>query len=186
VSVEFKEWPKIPRGGNTETITITEKIDGTNSCVILDEDGTLVGCQSRKRLIEPGNDNFGFATWAHEHAEELRSMGEGYHYGEWAGPGIQKNPHGLDERRFMLFNTARWNPENPNRPECCHVVPLLYEGQFTNDIIARVMDDLWNDYIARNLRDDTVCKPEGVVVWFHRGRRYEKHTFESPDGKWLS
>ena len=34
--VEFKEWPKIPRGLG-EQMTITEKIDGTNACIIVEE-----------------------------------------------------------------------------------------------------------------------------------------------------
>jgi hypothetical protein len=28
--------------------------------------------------------------------------------------------------------------------------------------------------------------PEGIVIWFHRGRRYEKVTFENAEGKWKS
>jgi hypothetical protein len=184
--VKFKEWAKIPRGGATETITISEKIDGTNACVILNEDGDLLGCQSRNRLIKPGDDNFGFATWAHENAEDLRSLGEGYHYGEWAGPGIQKNNHGYEERKFLLFNTARWNPDNPNRPECCDTVPVLYEGPSSPDVVPEVMDELWHAYQSLRAASGTAIKPEGVVVWFHRGRRFEKHTFENPDGKWLS
>lgn len=68
--VEFKEWPKIPRGQN-EIVSITEKINGTNACIIINDSGQKGG----------------------------------------------------------------WTPE-------------------------------------------------GVVVWFHHGRRYEKHTFKTPEGKW--
>ena len=59
--VEFKAWPKIGRY-NPFNVTITEKMDGTNACIII-EDGFIVGVQSRKRLITPDDDNFGFAQW---------------------------------------------------------------------------------------------------------------------------
>lgn len=186
MEIEFREFPKIPRGGANETVTVTEKIDGTNACVIIGEDGSLVGCQSRKRLIFPGDDNFGFASWAHDNRAELATLGEGYHYGEWAGPGIQKNPHGLETRKFFLFNTARWNSDNPNRPECCDVVPTLYEGPVYPELVSNVMQDLWESYVGRRKVEDSAVKPEGIICWYHRGRRYEKHTFENPEGKWMS
>jgi len=47
--VDFKAWPKIPRE-NPFNVTITEKIDGTNACIII-KDGEIIGVQSRKRLI---------------------------------------------------------------------------------------------------------------------------------------
>lgn len=205
--IEFKEWPKIPRGQN-ESITITEKIDGSNGCVIVkpvrvnNNDGTVsitlavVGAQSRNRmltsfseekgLVRDGDDNFGFAYWVIEHKDELAALGEGYHYGEWAGPGIQQNPHNLKEKKFFLFNTFRWEAkqdvnEAPNGrvpPACCDVVPTLYQGQLTHGIVNDTMamlkiDALLSDY-----------KPEGIVVWYHRGRRYEKLTFAYQNGKW--
>ena len=175
---EFVAWPKIPRGQN-ETITITEKIDGTNACIIIEGD-KVIGCQSRKRIIRPGDDNFGFAAWVEEHKEEVESLGDGYHYGEWAGKGIQKNPHAIEGRKFLLFNTSRWNPDNPNRPACCGVVPLLYEGDRREETIEDTMVDLMLSYA------DKEAYPEGVVVWYHKSRRYEKYTFNTPDGKWAS
>ena len=63
----FRKWPKIPRT-NPFRATITEKIDGTNSCIMIEEAITgsisslqIVGIQSRNRLITPDDDNFGFA-----------------------------------------------------------------------------------------------------------------------------
>jgi hypothetical protein len=120
--IEFKAWPKIPRLEN-EKYFITEKIDGTNACVIIDEEGNF-GCQSRSRLITPEDDNYGFAKWAYENKEELLKMGPGHHYGEWWGQGVQRG-YDLQEKRFSLFNTKRWNSDNPNTPVCCHVVPIL-------------------------------------------------------------
>jgi hypothetical protein len=173
--VEFKPWPKIQRGGGTEQVTITEKLDGTNSCIII-QDGEIVGVQSRKRMITPGKntDNYGFAQWVEDNSAELLGLGDGYHYGEWAGVGIQKNPLGLESKRFYLFNVARWNLEH-QPPTCCYVVPVLYSGEYRPDIIEEIMD---------SLKANAPHDPEGVVVWYHKARRYEKYTYNFVHGKW--
>jgi hypothetical protein len=119
----FQAWPKIPRVENRKEF-YTEKIDGTNACVIILENGTFA-CQSRTRIITPESDNVGFARWAYENKEDLMKMGPGYHYGEWWGLGIQRG-YGLTEKRFSLFNTKRWGPHNPNTPNCVHVVPTIH------------------------------------------------------------
>lgn len=112
---------------------VTEKIDGTNAAVgiRLIEDAAeyrasrsalvstpvpggdgyafAVYAQSRKRLISPMDDNFGFAKWTWEHAEELaNTLGPGLHFGEWWGEGIQRG-YGIEGKRFSLFNSHRWN-----------------------------------------------------------------------------
>jgi hypothetical protein len=67
-------------------------------------------------------------------------LGPGRHFGEYWGRGIQRN-YSLTERRFSLFNTSRWNdPEK--RPACCHVVPILYDGEFCTNRIKGVLRDL--------------------------------------------
>ncbi|MBL4591208.1 MAG: RNA ligase family protein [Phycisphaerales bacterium] len=170
--VEFKAWGKIPRE-NPFTVTITEKIDGTNGCVII-QDNEIVGVQSRKRFITPEDDNYGFAGWVGSNKSELLTLGDGYHYGEWAGVGIQKNPLVLDRKHFFLFNTSRWNPDNPNRPGCCDVVPILFQGELLADTIPVLLDNL--------KRRDPVG--EGVMVYYHTFRKYTKHTIISSDGKW--
>lgn len=173
--IEFKPWEKIPRE-NPFNATISEKIDGTNACIII-IDGEIVGTQSRKRLITVEDDNFGFAQWVDENKDDIVNLGDGYHYGEWAGPGIQKNPHNLDQKRFFLFNTFRWNPNNPNRPECCDVVPVVYQGVIDGDTISNALKEL-----AENAGENE--KPEGLVVYYHAFRKYTKHTIKSPNGKW--
>ena len=122
--MEFKPWPKIMRiEHRRQRRVFTEKIDGTNACVVIGEDGAFA-CQSRTRFITPEDDNFGFARWAYSNMEELKKLGPGYHYGEWWGIGIQRG-YDLKEKRFSLFNTRRWGTHNPNTPSCCHVVPVL-------------------------------------------------------------
>lgn len=57
---EFVGFPKIPR--LNRGIIVTEKIDGSNACIVIDEESDI-WAQSRKRIITPEVDNFGFATW---------------------------------------------------------------------------------------------------------------------------
>lgn len=173
----FQAFPKIAR--LNREIVITEKIDGTNACVIVGEDGT-VAAQSRNRLITPEDDNFGFAAWVRDHADCLRHLGPGYHYGEWWGRGIQRG-YGLSERRFSLFNTARW--ENPHvRPECCCVVPVLHRG-VGFDFVHTTLQHLkaFGSEAAPGF-----MQPEGIVVWHEASRQLFKVTCEndeSPKGK---
>ena len=64
--VEFKAFPKIAR--LNREIVVTEKIDGTNSCVIVTEDGEVLA-QSRNQFITPDKDNYGFARWVWNNSE---------------------------------------------------------------------------------------------------------------------
>lgn len=174
--LEFQPWPKMTRI-SPFNVTISEKIDGTNACIII-QDGVIVGVQSRKRFITPEDDNYGFAGWVGRHHDELLTLGEGHHYGEWAGLGIQKNPHDLPEKQFFLFNTARWNPNNPNLPECCKVVPVLFTGTMDVNTVPDLLAEL------KATGDRVGTRPEGVVVYYPSFGNYTKHTINSPNGKW--
>lgn len=139
---EFKAWPKTPR--LFRDVVITEKIDGTNAAVIVDEDTGTVWAQSRKRLIYPGKqtDNYGFAGWVEENKNELRDLlGPGHHYGEWWGKGIQHG-YGLDEKRFSLFNVARYSSIAAESDGLLWTVPVLYAGPFSEAEIRHCIDDL--------------------------------------------
>lgn len=191
MTVEFKEFAKIPRGQG-EGMTITEKIDGTNACVIVEisDDGAphVIGAQSRSQLMAHNNDgtltkytdNYGFAEWVIKNQDELSLLGEGYHYGEWAGNGIQKNHHNIEGKKFFLFNSERWRDGREPRPNCCECVKVLFEGEAKRENIAAAMDKLWEDAKTEGYH------PEGVVIWYHKTRRYEKVTFENANGKWAN
>lgn len=178
MSVEFKPWPKIPRLFKGFNCVITEKMDGSNGYIIV-KDGELVGVQSRKRLITPDKDNFGFAAWVHNNKEVLvEGLGDGYHYGEWVGPGIQKNPHELEEKQFYLFNVHRWREDRAGIPPLCKVVDILYWGQYTQ-----------SDFVLATRKliekaEEQGYKPEGVIIYFEGFRQSMKYTFENPEGKW--
>ena len=171
--MEFRKFDKIAR--LSREIVVTEKIDGTNGLIAIGDDGEFqVG--SRSRWITPENDNFGFARWAYEHKDELMNLGAGFHYGEWWGLGIQRG-YGLKEKRFSLFNTSRWSDDSV-RPECCHVVPVLYTGMFNTETIQ-----IWLDWLSRNgsVAAPGFMQPEGIVIYHVAGNLYFKKTIVGDD-----
>lgn len=156
--MEFQGFPKMAR--LSRECIITEKIDGTNAQICIDDTGTIMQVGSRTRWIKPGDDNFGFAAWCEANKEELLKLGPGRHFGEWWGKGIQRG-YGLDHRRFSLFNTKKWADETI-RPACCHVVPVLYQGVFTTGAVEDCIGALrYNGSLAA----PGFMKPEGVVVY---------------------
>ena len=189
MSVEFQEFPKMAR--LSRECIITEKLDGTNAAVrIVKVDGLVypracyakggfaVFAQSRTRFITPNDDNFGFAAWVRDHAEELAELGEGIHFGEWWGQGIQRK-YGLNEKRFSLFNAEKWSE---SRPACCHVVPVLYRGVFCTQAVVSCMDELrlFGSKAVPGWKD-----PEGIVVYHKAGNVGFKKTLvkdEEPKG----
>ena len=56
--IEFTPFTKIFR--TEQLVRITEKIDGTNACVIIGADGEFLTA-ARNGLITPQNDNHGFS-----------------------------------------------------------------------------------------------------------------------------
>lgn len=179
---EFIGFPKIAR--LSREIIITEKIDGTNGVIYIGEQGEfLVG--SRSRWITPASDNHGFATWAYEHKDELtEGLGCGRHFGEWWGQGIQRG-YGLKEKRFSLFNTSRWRTQGCELeakqeylPSCCHVVPILYKGEFTTDAVGYCLKILAEGGSAAA---PDFMKPEGVVVYHTAGNVCFKKTIEKDE-----
>jgi hypothetical protein len=187
--IEFRAWPKTPR--LFKDVIITEKIDGTNACVIVTPDGAI-GAQSRNRLISPDADNYGFARWATENAGALvDTLGVGYHYGEWWGSGIQRG-YGLThgEKRFSLFNTGRWwkndGPvEDLANVDGLGVVPVLAARQLdaTSSVLSTVIERLktFGSEAAPGFMN-----PEGVMVFHSAARQTFKVLFDGDQPKSLA
>lgn len=173
MTLPFIGFPKIPR--LNRDIVITEKVDGTNASIYIHEDGTFKA-GSRNRWITSADDNYGFAKWAEDNKEELLKLGHGHHFGEWWGKGIQHG-YGLSERRFSLFNTAKWS-DPAIRPACCHVVPVLYQGPFSQSAIDRAIDSLkrYGSFAAQGF-----MKPEGIIVYHTAANRMFKVTLENDE-----
>lgn len=154
----------------------------------------FVFAQSRTRFITPGKgtDNFGFAEWVRDNATALvETLGEGRHYGEWWGSGIQRG-YGLrnGERRFSLFNTSRWaktpRDEFTSAVPGLRVVPVLYVGPFSETAINDSLDFL-DMYGSDAAREEGVPKQEaeGIVVYVAAARTSFKVTIkgdEAPKG----
>lgn len=180
-AIEFEPWPKIAR--LNRDITITEKIDGTNAAVVVHTDGEgqcVVAAQSRKRLITPGDDNFGFARWVHENAVDLAAtLGPGRHFGEWWGSGIQRG-YGLDkgEKRFSLFNTARYGPLDLSAVPKLGVVPVLFQGPFGEMAVSDSLDALrfHGSVAAPGFMD-----PEGIIVFHSAAQQMFKVTIHGDE-----
>lgn len=171
--IEFKSFPSIAR--LSREIIITEKIDGTNASVTITEDGQFL-TGSRTRWITPEDDNYGFSKWAYENKDEIMKLGVGSHFGEWWGEGVQRK-YGIKGKRFSLFNVGRWG-DNAARPQCCHVVPTLYTGDFCTNKIADVMAALQEQGSVASPR---FMRPEGVVIWHSHARALFKKTFEGDE-----
>jgi hypothetical protein len=209
--IEFKGWPKIPR--MFRDMTITEKIDGTNAAInivpmeLMDRVGMpgryqlfeadnanavavtgdwVVFAQSRNRLINASMDNHGFAKWVHLHAEELiEVLGEGIHYGEWWGSGIQRN-YGLKnpEKRFSLFNVKRYAYldddafTNVKDATGLDLVPILYEGPFNTEEVKNALAEL---VVYGSTAAPGFMNPEGVVVLHDASRNVFKATIKNDE-----
>lgn len=190
---QFREFPKIAR--LSRGMIVTEKLDGTNSQILITEDGRLLA-GSRTRWITPSDDNFGFARWCEDHHSELLTLGPGRHYGEWWGSGINRG-YGLpkDEKRLSLFNVTRWclHDQEPQRiptqdpriekfqerlPACVGLVPILARGPFDLEAVdnALLMLETMGSFAAPGF-----MKPEGVVVYHTAAGICFKKTIERDD-----
>lgn len=178
MTTEFKAWPKTPR--LFRSVIITEKIDGTNAAVIIeraDENADdvmyrsdavvtrsgwfYVNAQSRSRIIVPAADNFGFAAWVRANAVYLaETLGEGYHYGEWWGQGIQRR-YGMSKKVFSLFNVRRWWDVTFELDDL-RLVPVLYRGTYSERAVELALAEL-REFGSRAATFDN---PEGICV-FH-------------------
>lgn len=175
---EFRAWPSTPR--LFRDIVITEKIDGTNACIIISEDGSEVWAQSRKKLITPDDDNAGFARWVADNAGALAdTLGPGYHFGEWWGSKIQRT-YGLvnGDKRFSLFNVNRYKDVDLVTVPGLGLVPVLYEGPFSELEIDGALG-LLRAY--GSVAAPGFMNPEGIVVYHTAARQVFKVLLENDE-----
>lgn len=110
---EFRKYMHLERFGNTEVDGIEygktyvfPKLDGTNSQIWLNEDGTI-GCGSRNRDLSLDNDNAGFMNWAVDQNHIIDYLVKNpTHtlYGEWLVPHSLKTYEESAWRNFYVFD----------------------------------------------------------------------------------
>lgn len=221
--MNFPEFNKIAR--LKRDCVVTEKLDGTNGlificghskfidkfdlsisdenrerflkeyCLGLTNDGLYMFAGSRTRWITPEKDNYGFAAWVTRNSEELFKLGEGHHYGEWYGNGIQRK-YDLKEKRFALFNARIWDNKNVTPrllsidretneekyskecPSCCEVVPVLWEGIFDTNEIELVLHNL---KVEGSKAVPGFMNPEGIVIYHTASGKMYKQTIDNDE-----
>lgn len=197
--MEFEKFPKIAR--LFRDCTITEKIDGTNAQLLIEdvpaagyvpfpgvyadngfdpsgESIRLMKAGSRNRWLSRESDNFGFCKWAFDNGERLMMLGPGRHFGEWWGAGIQRR-YGLSEKRFSLFDVGRWEGQIPEPlTGLVHVVPVVYQGPFSTEVVD------WSKGVLKergSFAAPGFMNPEGVVVWHAAARVLFKSIIEGDE-----
>lgn len=120
VRADPTEWwrsKELLSGTSTVTYRCKVKLHGTNAAVQMFPDYAVgsgglpdkpIICQSRENIITPEKDNAGFARWATEAFKERQKTYGGVPiviYGEWVGPGIQKNVavSQIQKKCFVVF-----------------------------------------------------------------------------------
>jgi hypothetical protein len=187
---DFRKFAKIPRFHSP--VTITEKLDGTNAVLFIDEANaspsnyaTNIPAQdlqygthfavagSRKRWLAEGEDNHGFRAWVKQNLEQLiLGLDPGTYYGEWWGKKINRG-YGLDEKRFTPFGLASGKPVEH---ELFHPLPILYEGRFFPEAAYECLLELQNE----GSRAAPGFKPaEGIVIRFNDTGARLKLTFSA-------
>lgn len=173
--MDFEGFPKIPR--LNREVVITEKIDGTNACVVISDDGKEIMAQSRSRVITPGNDNFGFAGWVQQHEDFLRELlSPGRHFGEWWGAGIQRR-YDQSRKWFSLFNVARWKDLrdfDKAQDIGLSVVPII-PGD-TLELVPQAVSFL---RAVGSVAAPGFSDPEGVIVYHTAARTMFKVTCDN-------
>lgn len=170
---------------NSETKTADEQFNEFvdkyclyKTTALTDENDILyIFAGSRNRWLDCSSkgDNHGFAKWVQENASDLLTLGEGRHFGEWYGKGIQRG-YGLDEKRFALFNVGKWNEET--KPKCCEVVPILYISEFDTVRIESVLESL---RINGSKAVPGFMTPEGIIIFHTASGQLFKKTIENDE-----
>ncbi len=176
---DFKSFGKIENINKFE-FSITQKLHGTNAQIHIWKQNGLyqIKAACRTRYLTEQDDNYGFCKFVLANEDAIvNALGEGRHYGEWCGPGINSG-EGLKEKGLYLFNWARWSDKN--LPPRFYTVPLLYEGRELNlESINLIMDNLKAN---GSKLVSGYMHPEGIVI--NIGGVFYKQVFNPEETKW--
>jgi hypothetical protein len=203
----FIPYPSIKRGLDFGWMCITEKIDGANAQITInDKKVVMIGAHKHTLrmaddpswidqfkdapdrdvllITEPRRQLFGFAGWVFDHKEELEAkLNNGTYYGEWYGPGINKNrDYNLTQRRFAFFSAHKWT--DPQRPRISDsdIVPILYIGPIKTEECEKCMEGLAE---GGSRIVPGFMNPEGIVIELPQLDVMRKYTFNGNKHKYL-
>ena len=144
----------------------TVKAHGTNTSWIYRKDEGSVVCQSRNRILSHDSDQFGFWTFSQSEkvkifmcalTSKLEATQEVIVYGEWVGPGIQRDVgvSNLECKKFLIFDVMVdgeflefpfWELTNfiDLFPENTHIMSEFWSGGYILDLnnLSKCEDEL--------------------------------------------
>lgn len=184
----MSEYPKYgktkrPKGGGDpiwlfENYIVTHKVDGTNARLCWN--GSELEFGSRKQLVTPDNDNYGFASWANENINEelfkehFSDVSPVVVFGEFFSGNIQKRVAYPVEPQFVVFDvfinskyldwdnvvdvTNKLNLDIVHYERCMRREVLDKEGQLKDESYYYI------DPYALNDADKSDKIGEGIVI----------------------
>lgn len=176
-----------------ESVRAVEKLDGTNTSVVLDENGTVESVYSRTSsnsddditYISPFTRTHGYIIKG-----VLNALSRGWlddldtsqqHYGELIGPKVNGNPYELEEHLFVPFEYLHQKVHYKSWGDYPKTYEVISEW-FKNDLIPLFYARIHNcDF--KDIPEDAFV--EGIVFTHEDGRRAKlrRDMFDWYDGK---
>jgi len=105
VTPEIEEGYEWVFNGNENEVLATEKLDGTDVSILIEE-GTIIGIWNRTNRIPIfGNKRFIIEGLLEAKERGYCELPDGQHFGELIGPKVNGNPYKLDKHIWIPFNT---------------------------------------------------------------------------------
>lgn len=176
---------------NKEPMCVSQKVDGSSCSMTMERTffGHKFNVYSRNLNVGRDNSNYWKAAdmYDMENRMELMMNDMGVKWvavqGEVAGPGIQKNPEGLKDIDFFVFNIITPNGRLGNKEmvEVCSKYGLTTVPMISYDyILPDTVDEMLTYATGPSLINPNVLR-EGVVVRSQDG----KHSFKAVSPKYL-
>ena len=176
---------------NKQPVCVSQKVDGQSASYTMERTffGHKFNVYSRNLNIDRDNSNYWKAAdmYDMENRMELMMNDMGVKWvavqGEVAGPGIQKNPEGLKDIDFFVFNIITPNGRLGNKEmvEVCSKYGLTTVPMISYDyILPDTVDEMLAYATGPSLINPNVLR-EGVVVRSQDGR----HSFKAVSPEYL-
>ena len=176
---------------NKEPVCVSQKVDGQSASYTIERTffGHKFNVYSRNFNIGKDNSNYWKAADMYDLPDRMELMMNDMNVkwvaiqGEIAGPGIQKNPEGLKDIDFFVFNiiTPEGRMGNKEMVEVCSKYGLTTVPMISYDyILPDTVDEMLAYATGPSLINPNVLR-EGVVVRSQDGR----HSFKAVSPEYL-